>query len=70
MSFLNPGHVVVQAQERVLYGQPAEEALLAEVERYDCGRVFVVSTRSLAALVRMADRLGLDGFAAAGPRSA
>lgn len=50
MSFLNPGHVVVQAQERVLYGQPAEEALLAEVERYDCGRVFVVSTRSLAAL--------------------
>jgi maleylacetate reductase len=42
--------VVVQAQERILYGQPAEEALLAEVERYDCGRIFVVSTRSLSAL--------------------
>ena len=50
MSLLNPGHVIVQAQERVLYGEPAEEALLAEIERYGCGRVFVVSTRALAAL--------------------
>jgi len=50
VTFLNPGHVVFQAQERVLYGHPAEEAVLAEIERYGCGRIFVVSTRSLTAL--------------------
>jgi maleylacetate reductase len=44
---LNSGHCIVQAQERILYGHPAEHALIEEVERYGCERVFVVSTRSL-----------------------
>jgi maleylacetate reductase len=44
---LNPGHCIVQAQERILYGHPAERALIEEVERYGCERVFVISTRSL-----------------------
>ena len=47
---MNPGHIVVQAQERILYGQPAAASVVEEVERYAADRVFVVSTRSLAAL--------------------
>jgi len=34
----------------VLFGHPAESAVLAEANRYGCERVFVVSTRSLAQL--------------------
>ena len=44
------GHITVQAQERILFGTPADTAVLAEVERYGARRVFVVSTRSLARL--------------------
>ena len=44
------GHFVVQAQERVLFGQRAEEAVASEVERYAARSVFVVSTGSLAKL--------------------
>ena len=50
MAFLNSGHFIVQAQERILFGRPAEEALLGEVARYGCERVLVVSTKSLATL--------------------
>jgi maleylacetate reductase len=44
------GHFIVQAQERILFGQLASRSLLEEVERYGCERVFVVSTRSLSNL--------------------
>jgi maleylacetate reductase len=47
---LKVGHFVIQAQERVLFGQPAENAVAAEADRYDAQRVFVVSTASLARL--------------------
>jgi maleylacetate reductase len=47
---LKSGHLIVQAQERVLYGQAAEHAVLDEVARYGHERVFVVSTRSLTRL--------------------
>lgn len=47
---LQSGHFVVQAQERVIFGQPAAQALAAEIERIGARKVFVVSTRSLAAL--------------------
>jgi maleylacetate reductase len=38
----------VQALERVLFGMPAGEAVVAEAERAGAKRVFVTSTRSLA----------------------
>jgi maleylacetate reductase len=44
-----PGHFTVQAQERIVFGKPAEIAVVEEAERYGAKRVFVVSTRSLAA---------------------
>jgi maleylacetate reductase len=44
------GHHIIQAQERVLYGLPAEQALMDEIRRYGYERVFVVSTRSLQVL--------------------
>jgi maleylacetate reductase len=44
------GYFTIQAQERVVFGQPAETALLSEAERYQGRRIFVVSTRSLASL--------------------
>jgi maleylacetate reductase len=47
---LKSGHFVIQAQERVLYGQTAEQGVLDEVARYGRERVFVVSTRSLGQL--------------------
>ncbi len=47
---MEQGHFIVQAQERVIYGQAAEQAVVEEVARYGCERVFVVSTRSLSAL--------------------
>ena len=37
-----------QAHERIIFGPPAEEAVLAEADRYGAKRVFVTSTRSLA----------------------
>ena len=59
------GHYLVQAQERILFGSPAGEAVHAEVERYGARRVFVVSTRSLA---RLTDGPLQRVVAALGPR--
>lgn len=47
---LRPGVFAVQAQERIVHGQPAGAAVLAEAERLGARRVFVVSTGSLARL--------------------
>jgi maleylacetate reductase len=44
------GRFSVQAQESILFGQPAEKAVMAEADRYGAKRVFVVSTRSLGQL--------------------
>jgi maleylacetate reductase len=44
------GAFFVQAQERIVFGEPAGEAVAAEVARYQARRVFVVSTRSLERL--------------------
>ncbi len=44
---LPSGRFTVQAQESILFGQPAEKAVVAEADRYGAGRVFVLSTRSL-----------------------
>jgi maleylacetate reductase len=43
------GSFTIQAQERVIFGRPAEQAVLAELQRYGAQRAFVVSTRSLRA---------------------
>lgn len=40
----------IQAQERIVFGTPAPEACVAEAEHYGASRVFVTSTKSLAAL--------------------
>jgi maleylacetate reductase len=40
----------VMAQERIVFGIPAEEAAVAEARSYGASRVFVTSTRSLARL--------------------
>lgn len=42
------GQFTVQAQERIIFGKPAEIAVMEEAERYGARRVFVISTRSLA----------------------
>ena len=47
---LRPGVFAIQAQERIVHGQPAGAAVRAEADRLGARRVFVVSTRSLAAL--------------------
>jgi maleylacetate reductase len=44
---LPSGSFLIQAQERIVFGQPAAAAVVAEAERYGAKRVFVVSTRSL-----------------------
>jgi maleylacetate reductase len=44
---LPAGRFLVQAQECIVFGQPAEIAVSAEADRYRVSRVFVVSTRSL-----------------------
>jgi maleylacetate reductase len=44
------GIFTIQAQERVVFGAPVAAAVPAEVEFYGVSRVFVTSTRSLAAL--------------------
>lgn len=49
-SDLLAGSFIVQAQERILFGQPAGAAVDAEAKRYGAKRVFVTSTRSLARL--------------------
>lgn len=47
---MQTGHYTFSAQERVVFGLPAEQAVLDEVERYGCTRVFVTSTNSLSKL--------------------
>jgi maleylacetate reductase len=45
---LTAGAFHVTAQERIVFGTPAEAAIVAEAERVGAKRVFVTSTRSLA----------------------
>ena len=45
---LTSGVFHVQAQERIVFGTPAGEAIVAEADRVGATRVFVTSTRSLA----------------------
>ena len=45
---LTAGTFHITAQERVVFGVPAGEAIVAEAERVGARRVFVTSTRSLA----------------------
>jgi maleylacetate reductase len=45
---LTAGTFHVQAQERIVFGIPAGEAVVAEADRIGAKRVFVTSTRSLA----------------------
>ncbi len=47
---MKAGSFHIQAQERVVFGLPAGEAVLAEAQRYGASRIFVTSTRSLARL--------------------
>jgi maleylacetate reductase len=42
------GVFIVTAQERIVFGTPAEEAVVAEARRCGARRVFIASTRSLA----------------------
>lgn len=67
------------AQERIIYGRPAAEALAEEVERAGASRVFVTTTRSLtggALVARIVKSLGarfagkFDAIAAHSPREA
>lgn len=62
------GSFVVQAQERIVFGEPAREAVSAEVARCRARRVFVVSTRSLVNADRqraLAEAMGAPGQEAA-----
>jgi maleylacetate reductase len=45
---LTAGAFNITAHERILFGRPAGEAVVAEAERTGAARVFVTSTRSLA----------------------
>lgn len=45
---IRAGRFEIQAMERVVFGMPAGEAVMAEVERLGAERIFVTSTRSLA----------------------
>ena len=44
------GHFNISASERIVFGTPLEEAILAEADRYGAKRIFLTSTRSLAKL--------------------
>ncbi|HEY6178992.1 MAG TPA: hypothetical protein VIX73_31280, partial [Kofleriaceae bacterium] len=50
MADLPAGVFVVPAQDRVVFGKPADAAVVAEADRHRAQRIFVVSTRSLARL--------------------
>ncbi|MEZ5818854.1 MAG: iron-containing alcohol dehydrogenase [Hyphomicrobiaceae bacterium] len=50
LSALPVGHFNIAATERIVFGQPLEEAIAAEARRYGVSRVFLTSTRSLAKL--------------------
>jgi len=45
---LQPGTFNITQHERIVFGMPAGEAVVAEAERIGAARVFVTSTRSLA----------------------
>jgi maleylacetate reductase len=45
---LQPGAFNITQHERIVFGVPAGEAVVAEADRIGAGRVFVTSTRSLA----------------------
>jgi maleylacetate reductase len=45
---LDAGTFSVTAHDRIIFGTPAGDAVVAEAERYGAKRVFVTSTRSLA----------------------
>ena len=45
---LKAGTFSITAHDRIIFGTPAGEAVLAEAERYGAKRIFVTSTRSLA----------------------
>jgi len=47
---LPSGRFTVQAQESIVFGQPAGSAVIAEADRYGSKRIFVVSTQSLSHL--------------------
>jgi maleylacetate reductase len=47
---MQSGIFKIQAQERVVFGSAAPEAVAAEADHYGAERVFVTSTKSLAAL--------------------
>jgi maleylacetate reductase len=44
------GHFNIAATERIVFGQPLEEAIAGEAQRYGARRLFLTSTRSLARL--------------------
>ena len=46
---MQSGIFKIQAQERVVFGTPMAEAVIAEANHYGADRVFITSTRSLAA---------------------
>ena len=45
---LKAGTFSITAHDRIIFGTPAGEAVLAEADRYGAKRIFVTSTRSLA----------------------
>lgn len=47
---INAGSFAIPAQERIIHGQPAGQAVRAEAERLGAQRVFLISGRSLGAL--------------------
>ncbi|MGA3085529.1 MAG: iron-containing alcohol dehydrogenase [Thermodesulfobacteriota bacterium] len=47
---LPSGRFTVQAQESIIFGQPAEKAVVAEADHYGAKHVFIFSTRSLSQL--------------------
>ncbi|MGE3914154.1 MAG: iron-containing alcohol dehydrogenase [Hyphomicrobiaceae bacterium] len=47
---LAKGTFSISASERIVFGQPLEEAIVAEAKRYGARRIFLTSTRSLAKL--------------------
>jgi maleylacetate reductase len=47
---LTSGSYTIMAQERVVFGKPAGDAVVAEADRSGAKRVFVLSTRSLSQL--------------------
>ncbi len=47
---MQSGIFKIQAQERIVFGSPVAEAVIGEADHYGANRVFITSTRSLAAM--------------------